>query len=191
MTTLLTYYTESFKSLADLTVPRMRQYAEHWHLDFLAVCRDNSCGIWHKLDTILNVVKLSPHPVIWLDVDCLVLDEYYDLTAHPDVPLTTGLDADGLCAGVLSVGNQQGIKLLETVKFLGDLNGGHKQDQSALRHLIANFKRVEGMVKSNIILADPANPCKSAPIYHAWASARGYDQAVQRTKEIIERGYRL
>jgi hypothetical protein len=186
-TTLVTYYTPAFNAMAELTLPRMSNYADRHGMAFQAHRIDDIDGesvnnrVWMKT---MALMLHDPEPTIWMDVDCLILDDTFDFSTR--APLRTARDGDGLCACILSVGNTLGWNLISTLWSLKDVRGGYKQDQSTLRHLIEYFPLVADKVTSDIIVSDPVADRAGAPVYHAWTSARGYDQAVETVLKLTK-----
>jgi hypothetical protein len=183
---IVTYYTPTFQALANLTLPRMHIYAEKHGMDIL-VQRLDPVGfkpeelVWLKTKVTL---QQAPRQVVWMDIDCLIVDKEYVLTS--DVPLRTALDGDGLCACIMSINGRSGWDLLHMIGTLYDVKGGHKQDQSTLRHLIEYFPSVAKRVVADIPVSDPATTIPGSPVYHAWTSARGYDQAVDIVRGKVD-----
>lgn len=180
---LITYYTSSFQSLADITVPRMEAYADRHGMDLhvqnLEAGETINTRMWMKIAFML---EHAPRPVIWMDTDCLIIDLDYDFST--DRAVRTARDGHGLCACVLSIGNEDGWELIQIMNTLGDMANSVKHEQQVLRHLIDHFPSVARKVVVDITVSDPEGMRGRAPVYHGWATACNYAQALEKMRSI-------
>jgi ADP-heptose:LPS heptosyltransferase len=149
--TLVTLHDAQFEEIAQVTVSRMREYAElhgygflH-HRTLLDPARHPS---WNKILAIRKAMRTRRSEwIVWIDADAVVMN--YDCRVEDLVSegrdLILGSDFNGINCAVMLVRNcDWSLRFLETVYNLGDLSYdfdhlGPKWEQNTIKHVLSNF----------------------------------------------------
>jgi hypothetical protein len=202
MTLLLTGYNEKFKPLADITVPRMQDYAQRHNLRFKAQQYGESNPYWEKIrDTIAALSTGFYERVFWLDADQLITTpevSFDRLTKGVHFSQDWGVDATephhfSACGFVACLDSLPLFEWVESVRE--QYVGGDFPEQTPLR-LALQENRFPGMIHVH-----PRRVFNSVPIevhpsvvepwqpgdFAAHITMLTVEERVKLAKEIAER----
>jgi hypothetical protein len=144
---------------------------------------------WEKIYWLDRLLNTAGQDVLWLDVDCLIVGDLQPDQVFSVSCINTAVDLSGHCCAVLYVPNNDHSRdLIRCWRTCGQMAfepnpAGLKYDQATLKHLIATFLLVRSSVCAIPgLLSDPTFEVPDAFVYHAWASARGMEQAIEQLR---------
>lgn len=152
-TILYTGHDEVYKPLADLTVPRMKAYADRHGFDFMAFTEPLIAvpeGIfWTGVCGALKLLNEGYDRTVYLDVDQMVTNYDYDVSSafvnlrHGiHVPKDWGEDAEAItdCSACCIVCHQDCTRILESVVALEpEFRGKPFPEQAPLRKVLKDL----------------------------------------------------
>lgn len=111
---IVTLYTESMQSVADLTIPSHVEFASKNGWDQCAILAEQENCLWDKMQLICDYLNKDYDVVMWIDVDALITNTSWSVDwilkedKHADIFLTS--DVNGLNAGVMLIRNTDRAK---------------------------------------------------------------------------------
>jgi hypothetical protein len=157
---IVTYYNNKYKPIADITLPVMKAYAKKWDMQLSVRNYEskNRFPTWEKLPLVLNHLTYYNCPVLWLDIDTIILDMEFDANKMllTDKDLTLANNGAGafavkpsgkdIISAWLTLGQiKDGVSLSPSA--LGTTHGP-QYDQKTLWHIMQNYPKVNNRIAS-------------------------------------------
>lgn len=149
---LLTGFDDSYRAVADLTMPAMRDYADRHGMIFTAerFAPGDRAAAWSKIPAIRNAFDRGSDPVIWIDADALIVRPEPDIRAGLDpakhffiriTPTDRGVSAN---AGVMVFRNTGWSRWFLDAIWNGMLEPEHPTWENAALVYLLGFRAVLG-----------------------------------------------
>jgi len=186
---IATLFDKGYNKIAEITTPNMAQYARKHGYDFLASMRkyDDRPTAWQKIPLIYDLLN-SYDWVVWLDIDCLIVDFSYKLEDFIDENYSLILGySHQIETGVFFIKNADASRkiLTKTYNKTEFINDG-AWEQTAMKHVLCESKDLDQLTKK--ISMDPINldpNFKNPPSIHPLARAPGMIKYWESKKPFI------
>jgi hypothetical protein len=186
---LLTAYNAGFRSIAEVTVPRMRALADSHDYHFRAIKRDDCSrrGGWIKIEPICAALAENFDFVFWIDTDALILRHDIDVRTAAvegaDLHMTWhGADTSRLDGPPFSPHYNSGVVLIRANDWSRDFftrvwNVGQLlhiwADQAAIYHLLG----YDALLSLGVDRPDEPSRSHIAKLDTAWNAIPGVGMA--------------
>ena len=179
-TRLITWYSDSYRRIADITVPRMGLWSARNNITFSFVVREPFSlryPYWTKLDVVREAISVSD-TVIWMDADMLIIDmnRTVDDLTNSYAELVLAKDFNGICAGMFML-KKSGFDLLNAWITAGQIDDDPFQDQGTIKEIVKHFPSFAKRTATEDWIIDDVYKPENPFAFHSWGRNGSDDSA--------------
>ena len=205
---LISFYTQNYREMADIVVPRWKLYATKHNIDveMFELPQDGSrvdfC--WDKIELCRKQIDQVDDYLMWVDIDILPINldlSPYKFISVFDKPITMCMDDNGLCTGFMilkkCIWTQ---RYLDSMLFLRDIsseneiriNSVNAGDQSCAKYLMG-FNEIKcgiSLIADDGRISHPHRGIEPDTLFmHYWAngSLENKQRALSQMKQDAQR----